>query len=107
MTGTIAPHILVLSIVFSIGWGWYLVDEINSWLMIRISPTRTKAQVGEAFRSLIAAICLESVCLAYVVRTGFVLAGAGDEAAGQLVFFILLGINMPGFIFAVASRKLD
>lgn len=103
----IAPHLLILSIIFSIGWGWHLVDEIHDWRELRVSPTRTKAQVGSSLRSLLAAFCLESLCLAYLIRTGAVVAGFGDVVAAQIVVFAVLGINIPGFLFAIISRKLD
>lgn len=101
----IAPQILVLSVFFSFVWGWFMIDTINDWRAIRVSGTRRKDELADKFRTMLCAICLESICAAYVLRTALVLVGLGDAAAGQVVFFTMLGVNIPAAIFVVASRR--
>lgn len=102
----IAPQILVLSVFFSVVWGWFAADTINDWRKIRFSGTRRKGELADAFRTMLCAISLESICAAYVLRTALVVAGLGDAVAGQVVFFTLLGVNIPAAIFVVVSRRM-
>jgi hypothetical protein len=103
----ISPHILVLSAIFGVIWGWHVVDELNDWRDLRRSPDKTKMEVGHTFRALICAVCLESICLAYVFRTTCIMIGLGENIAAQVAFFTILGVNLPGGIFTVVSRRLD
>lgn len=103
----IAPHILLLSLLLGVAFGWHFLDTVSDWRYVRAHGTRRKKDLGDAFRSMIAALCLLSFCVAYVIRTALVLLGAGDTVAGQVVFFTILGVNIPGGLFMVVSRKFD
>lgn len=102
----IAPQIFVLSLLLSLVWGWYLRDTVHDWREIRRIETRRRGEMADAFRAMLCAISLESICAAYVLRTALVVIGLGDATAGQVVFFTLLGVNIPAALFVVASRRM-
>lgn len=103
----ITPHILVLSLLLGIAFGWHFMDTVNDWRYVRTHGTRRKRDLGDAFRSMIAALCLLSFCAAYVLRTATVLLGFGDSVAAQVGFFTIIGVNVTGGLFMVVSRKFD
>jgi hypothetical protein len=102
----IAPHILVISILGSIIWGWHTKNAAIDYRQYRTRADRQAPRLADKFRDLICAVCLLSIFMAYVVRTAFVLAGAGEVAAGQIAFFTIMGVNIPGGIFVVVSKRL-
>lgn len=104
----IAPHIFVLSTFLSIVWGWHLLDASRDWQVIRAKAwaQRAPGQLAGELRNLVAAICLFAISVAYLFRTAVVLAGLGETFAGQVVFFALVGVNVTGAVFVVASRRI-
>lgn len=103
----ITPHILLVSIFLSTTWGIYLVYTIGDYRHIRAGAGRRRGEVVVAFRKIVVALSLWAICFAYVFRTLCVLAGLGDESAGQVTFFALLGVNIVGSIFVVSSLWFD
>lgn len=101
----IAPHILLLSLFLSFAWGWHTIDTITEYREYRTRPNRIESRVAQYLRDVVCAVCLESICIAYVLRTAIVLLGFGDQIAGQLLFFVLLGVNIPGALYAIISRR--
>lgn len=104
---TVTAQIFALAVILTLVWGWHLFDTVNDYRSLRVNPDRTKRQMGDSFRSLIAAACLWSICVGTGLRTGIILLGFGDALGGQVAFFAIMGINIPGGIFAIVSRKLD
>lgn len=102
----IAPQILAVSLFLSFVWGWHLVDMAADWRKIRLTGTRRRGEMADTFRALLCAIALWSICVSYAVRTAMIVMGLGDELAGQIGFFALLGINIPVGIFALVSRRM-
>lgn len=111
----IAPHIFILSLVLSVIWGRHMIDTINDWREVRTGQIRRRAdgnlnrrkgEIAETFRSMLCAIALWSICVAYLLRTGCVLLGLGDSVGAQVAFFSIMGVNIPAALFVVASRKL-
>lgn len=100
-------HILILSLGLGFAFGWHFIDTVNDWRYVRNHGTRRKKDLGDAFRAMIAALCLLSFCVAYVLRTATVILGFGDTVAGQVVFFTIIGVNVTGGLFMVVSRKFD
>lgn len=106
----IAPHILGLSAFLSIFWGIYLVFTVQDYGRVRAfrpPGTRRRGDLISAFRRMLVALSLWSICFAYVFRTASVLLGFGDTSAAQIAFFAIIGINVPSAIFAVVSLKYD
>lgn len=101
----ITPHILAISLFLSVVWGWHLRDAAGDWTEARRARPVSRRQLAETFRNLVAALSLESIALAYVLRTAIVLAGFGEAVGGQVAFFALVGVNVTGAIFVVASRR--
>lgn len=103
----IAPQIFVLSLVLSIAWGTNLLDAIHDYQAVHRRPLRSRLELAKALRTLVGAICLFSLGFAYVLRTGMVLAGFGELVVGQVLFFALVGVNLPGALFVILSRRYD
>lgn len=103
----IAPHVLAISLILSLAWGTHLIDAVHDYIAVRAPTNRRRSEVIKEFRQVIAATCLFSFGVAYVFRTAIVLAGFGDVVAGQIVFFALIGVNVPGAAFLIISRKFD
>ena len=106
----IAPHILVISGFLSVLWGIYLAYTIGDYRATRARPSdrqRRRGDVVRAFRRMLVAICVFTLPFSFVFRTLCVVIGIGDEQAAQVAFFSLLGPNVVGSIFAVASLRYD
>lgn len=95
----IAPHILVLTAWFSIAWGIYLLFTIHDF--------RRRADRVVSLRQVVVAFCLWSICFSLFFRTGMVLLGFGEVTAGQVTFFTLIGTNVMGSLFVLASLRRD
>lgn len=104
---TIVPHILIVSLFLSVMWGIYVVSRIREYLRVRLQADRRRGESVKALRHLLVAVCVWTIAFAYVFRTITVLVGVDDTASGQITFFALLGINIVGSIFSVASLGFD
>ena len=104
----IAPQVLAITSFLSIMWGIYLFSTIQEYNTARTARTnRRRGDTISAFRRMVVAFCLWLICFSYVFRTFMVLIGLGDIVTSQVMFFALLGTNIPGSIFAVISLRLD
>lgn len=107
---TIAPQILVLSLVLSIIWGIVLISAIRDYrrtVVKRRGGDRRGGDLVSALRWFFAVLCVFSINSAYLLRTSLVLAGFGSDTAGQVVFFALLSTDIVGGLFALISLRYD
>ena len=103
----IAAQILFIAGFLSITWGVYLIGTIALYIKVRQNPRRTPQEIIVSMRRVIVALCAWLFVFSFVFRTACVLIGVGDDVAGQLVFFTLVGTNVVGSLFAVVSLRYD
>jgi hypothetical protein len=103
----ITPHIFFITTFLTVTWGIYFLYTVREYQRLRHAPTRRKGELVVAFRKMVTALCVWMLPLGFFVRTALILGGFGDEVAGQVLFFSLVGTNIPGSIFAVVSLRLD
>jgi len=103
----IAPQVLALSLFLSVTWGIWLVYSIVEYRHTLTSKPRPRGALVVAFRRLMVSLCLWLICFSYVFRTICVLIGIDGAVTGQIIFFALIGSNVVGSIFAIASLKFD
>lgn len=104
---TVAVGLFIISSFLSITWGIYLFGTVIAYVRTRNYRDRRKQDMVVALRRFIVAFCIWLVCFSFVFRTVVVLLGMGDELAGQIVFYALLGTNVVGSIFAAISLRYD
>lgn len=103
----IAPQILFIASVLSVLWGTYLIGTIRSYQVVKGNPHRRRQEVLVSVRDIVVALAAWTFVFSFVFRTSLVLVGVGDDIAGQIVFYALLGVNFTGSIFAIVSLKYD
>lgn len=103
--GGIAIQTLLLASFLSLTWGIYLAGSVRdlSRTRGRTHPRPTRQDVILAYRRTVVALCLFMLPFSLLIRAAFVVAGLGQETAGQVVFFALVGTNVPGSIFAALT----
>jgi hypothetical protein len=100
-------QILLISGFLSMTWGLYLVGTVLEYLRIRNSLFRRRVDVVVAIRRFVVALCVWLFVFSFAFRIICVVFGVADETAAEIVFFTLLGSNVVGSIFAIASLWLD
>jgi hypothetical protein len=103
----IAPHILAISAFLSVMWGIYLAFTVTDYVKVKSYRDRRKGETVAAFRRMLVAFCVFSLPFSFVFRTACVILGIGDDVAGQVAFFALVGPNVVCSIFAVTSLRYD
>ncbi len=106
----IAPQILALSAVLSLGWGVCLIAAVLDYRDVRTGKNeyrRRRQDVVAAFTRVIILACLWLLTSAYVVRTALVLAGFGTDVVGITLFFTLVGSNVLGCLWTLLSLRHD
>lgn len=104
---SIAWHIFAISSFLSVTWGVYLIGMICEYRNIKRGTDRRRGNIVVALRKVVVAFCLWTFVFSFVFRTAMVIAGFGEDVAGQIVFFTLVGTNVVGSMFAVISMRYD
>lgn len=87
-------QVFVIATFLSITWGIYLAGTIWRY--------RKKPSIAE-LRRFTVALCVWLFVFSFVFRTFCVLIGIGNDIAGQIVFFALLGSNVAGSLFCATT----
>jgi hypothetical protein len=107
----VTPQVFGLTLFLTLAWGVYLVAAIREYRAVRFGPSRIvltrQQELVRAFRRVIVDLCVFMLPAAFVLRTGLVLLGFGNDVIGAVLFFALVGPNVVGSIFAVASLRYD
>lgn len=101
------PQVLAASLILSVLWGIYLVGTVRLYLLEKGNQDRRQSDTVIALRRIVVAFCAWAFVLSFVLRTAAVLLGVGDQVAGQVAFYALVGINFTGSIFAIVSLRYD
>lgn len=97
----------VIAAALVITWGLYFVYTVIDYAKLSRSPTRRRGDLVAAFRRMVVALCVWMLPFGVLVRTALVMVGFGNETAAQVLFFALVGTNVPGSIFVVVSLRFD
>jgi hypothetical protein len=103
----ITPHVFFITVFLTVTWGFYFAYTVLDYLRLRQSTDRRRGDLVAAFRKVVVALCVLMLPLGFLVRTTLTLAGLGDAFGGQVLFFALVGTNVPGSIFVVVSLRFD
>ena len=105
------PQVFLLTAFLTVMWGVYFASALIEYRAIRKGPTfvvlTRQQEIVRGFRRVIVSLCVFMLPAAFVLRTGLVLLGFGNDVVGVVVFFALVGPNIIGSIFAVASLRYD
>lgn len=105
------PQVFVLTAFLTTMWGIYLVAAAREYREVRQGPRvivlSRQQEIVRAFRRVVVDLCVFALPAAFLLRTGMVLLGLGNDVVGGVVFFALVGPNVVGSIFAVASLRYD
>jgi hypothetical protein len=107
----VTPQVFILTAFLTVMWGTYFASALREYGAVRRGPrvvvlTRQQ-EIVRAFRRVVVDLCVFMLPAAFVLRTGMVIIGVGNDVVGGVVFFALVGPNVIGSIFAVASLRYD
>jgi hypothetical protein len=102
---TVQTFLIAAALVVT--WGFYFGYTVIDYVKTSRGPNRRKGDLVASFRKMVVALCVWMLPLGVLTRTALVLAGFGDETAAQVLFFALVGTNIPGSIFVVVSLRFD
>ena len=100
------PQIFVLALFLTVTWGIYMLYTIVEYRRIVRAGT-TRGRIIRDFRRMVVAVCLWLLVSSLVFRTTMVLIGLDDVVVGRVLFYALVGSNVIGSLFVVASLFFD
>ena len=106
-TTNVTYEVFGLCFFLAVTWGIYGLWAIREWRKVQGNKASRRGDYIAAFRRLIIALNLWLLPFSFLVRTGEVILGIGDNVIAQVLFFALTGTNVVGSLFAVVSLRYD